>query len=140
MTFIKLNDLFAVCVTTSVFKKIINSFSDAIIFLSSISKLIFLNGPEISLRSPPVCTHPSLPAFVYQSLPAVMSPPPLLSVTVKERVPIIVTVNTTTDAGFAVTTPDLHVKDGLRPQPPPHQHGPSQTVHLTSNRAVCQHR
>lgn len=54
-----------------------------------------------------------------------MSPPPLLSVTVKERLPIIVTVNTTTDAEFAVTTPDLHVKDG--PPPPSTPHGPSQT-------------
>lgn len=52
---------------------------------------------------------------LYQSLPAVMSPPPLLSVTVKERVPIIVTVNTTSEAEFAVTTPDLHVKGGLSP-------------------------
>lgn len=84
---------------------------------SSISKLIFPNGAEIPLRSPPVCSHPSLPAFVHQSLPAVMSPPPLLSVTVKERVPIMVTVNTTTDAEIAVTTPDLHMKDG--PSPPP---------------------
>lgn len=75
----------------------------------------------MSLRSPPVCTHPSLPAFVYQPFPAVMSPPPLLSVTVKERVPIIITMNTTIDAEIAVT-PDLHVKDGLNPRhsnPPP---------------------
>lgn len=49
-----------------------------------------------------------------------MSPPPLLSVTVTEWVPIIVTVNMTTDAEFAVTTPDLRMKDGL--SPPPHTH------------------
>lgn len=64
-------------------------------------------------------TRPSLPVFVYQSLPAVMSLPPLLSVTVTEWVPIIVTVNMTTDAAFAVTTPDLRMKDGLRAPPRP---------------------
>lgn len=63
-----------------------------------------------------------------------MSPPPLLSVTVKERVPISVTVNMTTDAEFAVTTLDLRMKDEPRaaegrPRPP---------RDVTSNRVVCQ--
>lgn len=71
-----------------------------------------LKYPSVHLQR----VHPSLPALLYQSLPAVMSPPPLLSVTVKERVPIIVTVNTTTDAGIAVTTPDL-TSEGWAPPP-----------------------